>query len=468
MVLVGFGLLVWSAWLGWAWWHRRDLPHVAPVSTPFLVGAALSGAAATLAMEAGWVVTEVGRQPWIVYKVELVSQAATTSDGVTFTLIAVLIIYPILTVATVAASWSWLDGGIKRAIGLTPAVPYGPPAESTGMIADGVVAVLWLVVTVYATTGGADFGGGVWDLLAGGDRRGAAPRRLIDRSIAPVWEANHVWLVIILVVLWTGFPPAFEAIMTTLFVPISVAAFGVLLRGSGFAFRSSSVRLRYRRLSGALFASSSLITPFFFGTVSAAIVTGKVHTVAHGTDISAWTTPTALVLGSLAVVAFAYLAAVYLTSEAERHDATLTEYFRRRALGSGILAGGLAALALYELIRSAPRVADHLTSGAGLGLLVASSVLGGTVLVALALRRIAGLRYLAAATFVAMLWGWAVAQYPAMLPGSLSIRAAAAPTASLVTELFVVGVICLIVVPSFLLLYRLSQRGVLRGDPLNE
>lgn len=332
------------------------------------------------------------------------------------------------------------------------------------MIVDVAAALLWVVVTIYALTGGADFGGGVWDLLAGGDRRGATPRQFIDRSIAPIWEANHVWLVIILVVLWTGFPPAFGAIMTTLFVPLSIAAFGVILRGCGFAFRATSSTLRYRRLSGALFASSSLITPFFFGTAAGAVVTGKVHAVAHGTDFSAWTTPTALTLGALADVAFAYLAAVYLTSDAERHAPALAKYFRHRALVSGALAGLLAGLALYELEQSAPHLAHHLTSGGGLGLFVASIVCGTVVLGLLASHRVVGLRYVAAATFATMLWGWAAAQYPAMLPGTLSLHAAAAPTASLVTELIVVGAIVLIVAPSFVLLYRLSQHGTLSDE----
>jgi cytochrome bd ubiquinol oxidase subunit I len=137
MVLIGFGLLLWSAWLGWAWWRRRELPRLRGSTTPFLVGAALSGVAATVAMEAGWVVTEVGRQPWIVYKVELVSQAATTSGGVVFTLIAVLVIYPILTVATAAALWTmarrWRRGGPVD----DEAVPYGSPPPAAEPVAAG-------------------------------------------------------------------------------------------------------------------------------------------------------------------------------------------------------------------------------------------------------------------------------------------------------------------------------------------
>lgn len=326
---------------------------------------------------------------------------------------------------------------------------------------DLVAGLLWLVVTAYALTGGADFGGGIWDLLAGGDRRGAAARRVIERSIAPIWEANHVWLVIVLVVLWTGFPRAFGAIMSTLFAPLSIAVFGIVLRGSGFALRLTVHSLRYQRISGAFFALSSLVTPFFFGTAAGAIVTGKVPASGTGNRIASWTTPTAVTLGLLSIAAFAYLAAVYLTNDARRTQPNLVGYFKRRAVAAGVVVGALAGLALYELETSAPRIADRLTAGAGAAFLVVSLVLGSVVLVGLIAGRTRWLRYLAGAAFTAMLWGWAVAQYPFVLPGSLTLRAAAAPTSSLVVEVGVVAVIVAIVVPSFLLLYRLSQRGLL-------
>ncbi|HEY1830617.1 MAG TPA: cytochrome d ubiquinol oxidase subunit II [Acidimicrobiales bacterium] len=332
------------------------------------------------------------------------------------------------------------------------------------MIVDLAAVLLWLVMTAYALTGGADFGGGTWDLLAGGDRRGAGPRHVIERSIAPVWEANHVWLVIVLVVLWTAFPPAFGAIMSTLFGPLSIAVFGIILRGSGFALRQAVHTLRYQRMSGALFALSSLITPFFFGAAAGAIVTGKVPPSGGGDRIASWTSPTAVTLGALSVAAFAYLAAVYLTYEARRLQPSLVGYFSRRAIASGVVVGALAGLALYELETSAPRIANRLTTGVGLPFLVISFVLGIGVLAGLLTGRIRWLRYLAAGAFTAMLWGWAVAQYPALLPGSFSLRAAAAPTTSQVSELVVIGVIALIVLPSFLLLFWLSQRGLLVED----
>jgi hypothetical protein len=136
--------------------------------------------------------------------------------------------------------------------------------------------VLFAGVTLYAIFGGADFGAGFWDLTAGGAERGRRPRGLIDRSIGPVWEANHVWLIFCLVVLWTAFPTAFAAIMTTVYIPLGLAALGIVLRGSGFAFRKVSVRTPTQRANGAVFATSSVVTPFFMGVVAGAIASGRI------------------------------------------------------------------------------------------------------------------------------------------------------------------------------------------------
>ena len=143
-------------------------------------------------------------------------------------------------------------------------------------LADLVLAAMWIGLTAYALLGGADFGGGWWDLVAGGAQRGAAQRTLIEHSIGPVWEANHVWLIFVLVTLWTGFPAAFAAIMSTLYVPLTLAALGVILRGSAFAFRKSVSEVSLMRLFGAMFALSSVLTAFFLGTVAGAVEIGLV------------------------------------------------------------------------------------------------------------------------------------------------------------------------------------------------
>ena len=132
------------------------------------------------------------------------------------------------------------------------------------------------MLTLYAILGGADFGGGLWDLLAGDAQRGRRPRQFIDDTITPVWEANHVWLIFALVIIWTGFPTAFAAVMTAAALPLWLAALGIVLRGAGFAFRKEVETLHWQRLFGATFAFSSLLTPFFMGTVIGCIVTGKV------------------------------------------------------------------------------------------------------------------------------------------------------------------------------------------------
>jgi len=329
------------------------------------------------------------------------------------------------------------------------------------MIADTVAAVLVLVSTAYAALAGADFGGGIWDLLAGPAERGAAPRHRINESITPVWESNHVWLIIALVVLWTGFPAAFAAIFTTLFIPLSVAALGIVLRGSGFAFRSQVRSLRWQAAMGGVFAISSLLTPFFLGTVIGAVVTGRVR--AHGAPASAWVNPTSLLTGALFVAVSAYLAAVYLTVDSERAgEHELRRYFTRRALAAGVISGILAAVTMAVLHSTAPRVFTSLTTGRALPLVVVSVLAGAAVLVLLPLGRTRLARPLAVVAVAAVVFGWAVAQYPQLVPPHMTIAAAAAPPATGVTELVVVGIIVVLVVPSFALLFSLAQRGTLR------
>ncbi len=326
-----------------------------------------------------------------------------------------------------------------------------------------VAAILFGIIAAYALFGGADLGGGIWDLLAGSAERGAAPRDLIDEAITPVWEANHVWLVFILVVLGTAFPPAFAAIMTALFVPLSLSLLGIVLRGVGFAFRHTAQRLRMRQLTGALFAASSLITPFFLGTAVGAVATGQVPVHPSGNVLAAWTSPTAVLTGFLFVAACAYVSAVFLIPEArQRGHQDLMRYFVLRATAAGILTGVLAGGTLAELSVSAPRLFSRLMSSA-LPLVAISIAAGIAVLVMLWLRWYysVGLRVAAAVAVTAVVWGWGLAQYPYLFPTSLSLAAGSAPTGSLVAELVVAGLAVLLVAPGFALLYVLQQRRML-------
>ena len=330
--------------------------------------------------------------------------------------------------------------------------------------ADAAAGILWVGATFYALFGGADFGGGVWDLVAGGPERGERPRALIQRSLTPVWEANHVWLIFVLVVLWTAFPEAFSAIFTTLYVPLTLAALGIVLRGSGFAFRKSIEGLQGRRAMGAAFAVSSLVTPFFMGTVVGAIAAGHVPAQGDGDAFSTWLAPLPLLIGAMFVATSAYLAGVFLVGDARRGgDEEMERYFERRALGAGVVAGALAVAGLVALHSEARYVFDRLTSQ-GLPLVVLSLLCGAALLVVLRRGGRRPLRPLAAAAVVAVIWGWGIAQFPYLLPTSLRIDQAAAPDPTLTIVFIVFAVAAVLVLPSLGLLYTLAQRDLLESE----
>ena len=335
------------------------------------------------------------------------------------------------------------------------------------MAAAAVGGILLATITLYAVLGGADFGGGLWDLLAGGDRRGAPPRALIDESITPVWEANHVWLIFDLVIFWTAFPRAFAAVMTTAALPLWLALAGIVLRGAAFAFRHEARRLGLQRAAGATFAFSSLLAPFFMGTVIGAIATGAVPATASRASLAAWTSPTAILAGFLFTVACGFLAAVYLTGEAQRRgDASLQAYFTRRAQAAAIFAGALSLAALGELHTSNPALYARLT-GRALPLVIAAGACGLAVLTLLTIGRLYGVRIIAAAGVAAVIWGWGVAQYPVLLPGTpVTLTTAGAPHATLAAIIWLAVAAVLTVGPSYALLLTLQDRQVLRaGQP---
>ena len=324
-------------------------------------------------------------------------------------------------------------------------------------LANAVAVVLVVGVTMYAVFGGADFGAGFWSLFAGSKR----PRELIDWAIGPVWEANHVWLIFVLVVLWTGFPTAFEAIFSTLFIPLSLAAVGIVLRGSGFAFHKTARQERTRELAQRLFGLSSLLTPFFLGTVVGAVAAGRVPTGnASGDFVSSWLNLLSIVMGALFVATSAYLASVFLVSDARRAGALdLEDYFRNRALAAALVTGALAAVSLVVLRADARPLFDNLVSD-GLPLLLLSFACGIAVLVMLRRGRQRGARVLASGAVVSIVGGWAVAQHPYVLPPSLTVSQAAAPSATLEGLLGVFAVAVLVVLPSLGLLFTLVQRSM--------
>jgi cytochrome d ubiquinol oxidase subunit II len=331
--------------------------------------------------------------------------------------------------------------------------------------ADAVAAVLWVGATLYAVFGGADFGAGFWALLAGGGERGARARELIAWAIGPVWEANHVWLIFVLVVLWTAFSVAFGSIMSTLFIPLSLAALGIVLRGSGFAFQKVVTGPAELRLAAAAFAISSVLTPFFMGTVVGAIASGRVPTGnAEGDAVSSWLNPVSLLIGALFVATGAYLSAVFLVSDARRWgDPELERYFANRALVAAVAAGAVAFAGIFVLRADARYIYDGLTSE-GLPLVLASAAFGLGALVLLWRGARRGVRPLAVGAVVAVIWGWGAAQYPYLLPKTLKIADGAAPSETLTAVLVVFGVAVVVVLPSLGLLYTLSQRSVLEEE----
>jgi cytochrome bd ubiquinol oxidase subunit II len=331
--------------------------------------------------------------------------------------------------------------------------------------ADACAAILWAGVMIYALTGGADFGAGFWDLVAGNAERGRRPRALLDRAIGPVWEANHVWLIFVLVVMWTAFPPAYSAILSTLFIPFTLAALGIVLRGASFAFRKASVRLGVKRAYGAAFALSSVLTPFFLGAALGGVASERVPPGnAAGDLVTSWANPASATVGALAVAVCAYLAAVYLIAEARRAgDPDLERYFRRRAVASGLATGALALAGVLVLRDQAEYVYDRLVHEA-LPLVILSAVCGVAVLALVAAGRPRGTRVLAAAAVAAVIWGWAVAQWPYALPRTLTVSEAAGVATSLRWVVVVFGNALVLVVPLLVLLYVLDQRSRLEEE----
>ena len=342
------------------------------------------------------------------------------------------------------------------------------------MLPELCLGLVILGVTAYGVLGSADFGAGFWDLTAGGAERGDRLRGMVKHSMGPVWEANHVWLIFVLVIFWTAFPGAFGPVMETLYVPLFFAALGIILRGAAFAVRGEAATIAEARGLGAIFALSSVLIPFFLGTVIGAIATGQVPAEGGGAPISSWTGAVPVFIGVLAVVTGALIAAVFLAADSVRAGLPdLVAGFKKRALGAAVTAGGLALGGILLVRDQAPDLYDGLTSGTGLAMVIVSAV-AGVVTLALVWRERFGLaRFTAAAAVGAIIVGWGLAQRPDFLPGELSFEQAAAGDATLTALLISVGAGLIVLVPSLVLLYRLVLSGrldtefrpITAGDP---
>lgn len=305
-----------------------------------------------------------------------------------------------------------------------------------------VAVLLWISIIVYASLEGADFGGGLWDLVAFGPHK-QEMRKLIKGAIGPVWEANNVWLTYLIVGLFTAFPVVIQLLTTALFIPIALVLIGIVLRGASFVFREFSKSVAVNALWGRIFNIASIITPFLFGTIAAAVASGQIQ-IKNGRMpvglIGVWLSPFAIVVGCMGLALSALLAAVYLTQEATgRKQPHLAELFRTRAFLAGFVLAGLSAGGLVLARTGAPPLwqgmLDHALWAVGV------TVLCGLLLAGCLLRR----RYLLARLFAVLTTGaligtWGLAQLPYIVPPGLTVQAAASPPLTLL-ELFVCALV---------------------------
>jgi cytochrome d ubiquinol oxidase subunit II len=328
-------------------------------------------------------------------------------------------------------------------------------------LADVLAALLALSLNAYVLFGGADFGGGVWDLLATGPRKGRQ-REVIGHAIGPIWEANHVWLILAIVLTFTCFPPVFARVGIVLHIPLTLMLVGIVLRGSAFTFRTyddghDAVQRRW----GRIFAGASLVTPVLLGVCIGAVAAGRVGPVPEVGGfaerfVDPWRTSFSVLVGLLTLGLCGHLAAVYLTLETD--DRELVEDFRVRALWSGAAVFVAAFSALLIAPEHAPLVgAGLLASRWSLPFHLATGVAAVAVLAALWWRHYHVARVAVGAQVSLIVWGWAVSQYPYLIPPDLTVAKAAAPEATLRLVLIALGLGIVVLVPSLLYLFRVFK-----------
>ncbi len=327
----------------------------------------------------------------------------------------------------------------------------------------GVLVVIAL--TAYALTGGADFGGGVWDLFARGSTA-KDQRTVIKDAIAPIWEANHVWLILVIVLMFVCFPKAFAMLSTSLHVPLTLMLFGIVLRGSAFVFRSyDSQHDATQRKWSLVFSIASLVTPIMLGISLGAVVSGQIRPAMFETSsstsflqayITPWLGVFPVFLGFYILLVFSFLAAVYLTLESR--DEAIQEIFRRRALFTGVAVGVLAWVCMFLAKTGAPILYKGLTQNSWsipFQILVGLIALGTLVL--LWKRRYGWARLFAMVQVICIVWGWGLSQFPYLIVPDFTVMNSAAPPSVLKPVVWVLLLGTPILLPSFWYLYRVFK-----------
>lgn len=330
-------------------------------------------------------------------------------------------------------------------------------------LANVTAVTLLAAIAAYSTAGGVDFGAGIWDLIAGRSDHAREVRHLIDQAMAPVWEVNNVWLVLALVICWTGFPALFQAVFLNVYPLFTVALLGLILRGAFFAFRHISETRGQRRLADVIFGISSLLTPFFFAAALGAIASGRVTTTAGPSVWTVCLSPMSLAFGAVSLAATMLSGAAFLVGDARRRSPELVDYFRRRAIGSALALIAVGTLGLGAIWLQRPQLLVAMFTTAALPFTLATMLL--TPLVAWLLwRRVFVLyRVLTVAAIGSLVAAWGVGQAPYLLPGQLTMAQAAAPPSTEALLLVVALGVLLVIGPAIGLLIYLDQRNLLES-----
>src|ERR1700694_3649068 len=335
----------------------------------------------------------------------------------------------------------------------------------TAALANVSALVLLLTVTAYSVAGGVDFGAGLWDLLAGRGKQANEARALIDHAMAPVWEANNVWLVYSIVVCWTGFPLLFQSVFASLYPLFSLALLGVILRGAFLAFRHIASGPRMERASSLVFGISSVLTPFFFAATLGAIASGRVGVGEPTVPVwEACFNPMSISFGLVALAATAFSGASFLVGDARRYGIPdMVDYFRRRAVVATFVLIATGALGLVTIGFEAPRLLSSMIGGLGTPFVLATMVLTPAVGYLLWRRRFFWYRVLTVGAVSSLVLAWGLAQAPHVLPETLTVSQAAAPVATHIALLVVTAALVVLVAPALGLLVYFDQRGALES-----